>query len=159
MSGRITISEWALELALVTAKRSTCLRRSVGCVLLDDKNHILATGYNGVASGQPHCNEVQLVNDEFMTPYACPGAKAQSGTMLDSCYAVHAEQNALLQCQDVYTIKTCVVTVSPCVTCIKLLLNTSCRVVMYMDTYAYDNISQRLWLDAGRQFICLSASV
>ena len=50
--------EWALGLAQLTAERSTCLRRHVGCVLLNARGHVLATGYNGVAAGETHCNKV-----------------------------------------------------------------------------------------------------
>ena len=47
-----------MKMAALVAERSTCLRRSVGCVLVNGRHHVLATGYNGVASGLPHCNEV-----------------------------------------------------------------------------------------------------
>ena len=84
---------WAMAMAVVTAQRRTCLRRAVGCVLLNAKGHVLSTGYNGVAAGQPHCNEVvHLVTLKYntmtppdvlradpdfgrtCTPYACSGA-------------------------------------------------------------------------------------
>lgn len=147
---RTTREEWALELARVTAGRSTCLRRAVGCVLLNARGHVLATGYNGVAAGLPHCNEVRVVDGEPSYPHACPGASAPSGTRLDACHAIHAEQNALLQCRDVYEIDTCVVTVSPCVTCTKLLLNTSCRTIIFAEGYAHNTEAARLWRSAGR---------
>jgi dCMP deaminase len=140
--------EWAMELALTTAKRATCLRRQVGCVLLNARGHVLATGYNGVASGLPHCNQ----HDPFYPlgfPDACAGAHAPSGTNLDGCQAIHAEQNALLQCRDVYTIHTAYVTASPCVTCCKLLLNTSCERIVYGEEYPH-SAAKELWLGAGR---------
>jgi deoxycytidylate deaminase len=49
---------WAMALAVVTAERATCLRRKVGAVLLNERGHVLSTGYNGVAAGQNHCNEL-----------------------------------------------------------------------------------------------------
>ena len=133
---------WAMALALETAKRTTCCRRAVGSVLLNARGHVLSTGYNGVAAGMPHCNEVVKVEnpkfnlldcDRFDVEYfgtfpnACSGATSPSGTNLDGCGAVHAEQNSLLQCRDVYDIETCYVTTSPCMTCVKLLMNTSCK--------------------------------
>lgn len=149
---RTTKEEWALELARVTALRSTCLRRAVGCVLLNERSHVLATGYNGVAAGLPHCNESFGQGVTIIHPYACPGALASSGTQLDACHAIHAEQNALLQCRDVYEIDTCVITVSPCVTCTKLLMNTSCRRIIFAEEYAHKTEAESLWRSAGREW-------
>lgn len=155
---------WAMEMAVVTAKRSTCLRRHVGCVLLNKRGHVLSTGYNGVAAGMPHCNERQLISADFQPspkdsttlipqkvveiyPHACEGAKAESGKDLDLCQAIHAEQNALLQCRDVWEIDTCYVTTSPCITCVKLLLNTSCRNIIYYEEYTHLE-AKRLWIES-----------
>lgn len=155
--------EWAMELAEVTAERATCLRRQVGCVLLNERGHVLATGYNGVAAGLPHCNEVTGTEWEAgvggdiehrLHRHACPGALAPSGQSLDACQAIHAEQNALLQCRDVYSIHTAYVTASPCVTCTKLLLNTSCQRIVYLDEYPHP-AAKELWLGAGREWLRL----
>ncbi len=131
-----------LNVVAEVARRSTCLRRAVGCVLLNARGHVLSTGYNGRAAGLPHCNEVT----------ACVGATAQSGTQLDACEAVHAEQNALLQCSDVYMIETCYVTVSPCLTCTKLLLNTACQRIVFQEAYAHDKTARQLWVGADREW-------
>lgn len=153
--------QWALRLAQLTAQRSTCLRRAVGCVLLDGRGHVLATGYNGVAAGQPHCNEMGApawehrdgeVVAPITYPHSCPGARSPSGTNLDGCQAIHAEQNALLQCRDVYAIDTCFVTVSPCVTCVKLLLNTSCQRIVFAEIYPQP-AARSLWEAAGRVWV------
>jgi dCMP deaminase len=132
-------TEWFLDMAELVARRSTCARRSVGCVLVNERGHVLATGYNGVAAGLPHCNE----------GHPCPGATAPSGTALDSCEAVHAEQNALLQCRDVFSIFTAYVTVSPCTTCVKLLLSTSTRHLVFRERYPHP-AALELWTRAGR---------
>lgn len=139
-----------MALAVVTAQRATCLRRSVGCVLLNERGHVIATGYNGVAAGQPHCNKHDMFAPEGM-PFACPGAHLPSGTGLDGCHAVHAEQNALLQCRDVYSIQTAYVTASPCMTCTKLLLNTSCKQIIFIDEYPHAEAKQ-LWESSGREW-------
>lgn len=143
---RLTLDKWAMSLALITSRRSTCLRRAVGCVLLNNHHHIIATGYNGVASGMPHCNHRDI---DGRYPFACTGARAQSGQNLDLCEAIHAEQNALLQCHNMHTIKTIYVTASPCVTCTKLLLNTSCTEIVYIDEYPHEK-AKALWHRAGR---------
>ena len=145
--------QWAMDLALVTARRATCLRRQCGCVLLNARGHVLATGYNGVAAGQAHCNEEVWGDGAILTwPNACPGARAPSGQGLDTCQAIHAEQNALLQCRDVYAIHTAYVTASPCITCCKLLLNTSCERIVFFEAYPHPE-ARALWEGAGRSWI------
>jgi dCMP deaminase len=136
---------WAMAMALITAQRATCLRRKVGAVFLNERGHVLATGYNGVAVGQPHCNE--LTNKGHI--HACPGAAAPSGQSLDACGAIHAEQNALLQCRDVYAIDTAYVTASPCITCTKLLLNTSCKRIVFLEEYPH-TAARALWESTWR---------
>lgn len=153
---RLSRDEWALGLAWLCAKRATCLRRSVGCVLLDVRGHVLATGYNGVASGMPHCNHLDaqvacetsgLVYSTY--PHACPGATSASGTNLDGCQAIHAEQNALLQCRDPWAIDTAYCTTAPCMTCTKLFLNTSCRRIVFDENYPHTE-ARDLWTRSGR---------
>lgn len=158
---RLSRDAWAMEVARVTGRRATCLRRAVGCVLLDADGFILSTGYNGVAAGQPHCNKSTIVRrnwnkaelkyDEPDVEFtnSCPGAFAASGTSLDSCHAIHAEQNALLRCPDVRRVHACYVTASPCMTCTKLLMNTSCQHIVFDQPYPH-NDAQLLWESMGR---------
>lgn len=134
---RPTKDEYFGVMSYLVATRGTCARRKVGCVLVNDKGHVLATGYNGVAAGVPHCAEG--------TP--CEGATAPSGTNLDGCQAIHAEQNALLQCRNVYEIETCYCTASPCLTCVKLLLNTSCKKIVFGEEYPHPTAEQ-LWVNS-----------
>ena len=145
-----------MDMAKLVAQRTTCLRRAVGCVLTNTRGHVLATGYNGVAAGQKHCNE--RVDDPVYTqdfyPHACPGSQAPSGTNLDACQAIHAEQNALLQCRDVYDIGTCYCTASPCMTCTKLLLNTSCKRIVFSEEYPAP-AAKELWISSGREWVQL----
>lgn len=82
---------------------------------MDSKNHIVATGYNGVPTHFPHC----LDNP-------CEGANEPSGESLDKCLAVHAEQNALLQLRS-NDYLTAYLTVTPCITCAKMIANSSIR--------------------------------
>lgn len=152
---RPLIDEYYLRMASLVATRSTCARRAVGCVLVNERYQVLATGYNGVARGRPHCNKIAVVverddvtgHDYVVNtlPNACPGARAVSGTALDACDAIHAEQNALLQCRDAWAIWTAYVTVAPCLTCLKLLLNTSCRRLVARAIYHEHGRVTKLW--------------
>lgn len=129
---------YMIGMAMMAAGRSTCGRRSVGCVLTNTLNHIVATGYNGVPRGMVHCG-IEI----------CPGLSATSGTQLEGCMAIHAEQNALLQCPNTRDIRACYCTTQPCLTCTKLLLNTSCREIVYLHPYPHP-AAIKLWHDAGR---------
>lgn len=136
---RPTVDQYFVRMSEVVASRSTCLHRRVGCVLTDKHDHILSTGYNGAPSGMKHCVDL-----------GCLRETSKSGENLDLCRATHAEQNALLQCKDVHKIKTAYITTAPCVTCTRLLLNTSCERIVY--TKPYNNVlAQELWDEAGRK--------
>jgi dCMP deaminase len=124
-----------MEIVAAKAKRSTCARRAVGCVIVSADNKILATGYNGVQSDAPHCN----------AGHPCAGANALSGIALDDCEAVHAEQNALWMCSHPERMHTIYVTASPCYNCTKLLLNTPIARVVFAERYAHDEAAQKLW--------------
>lgn len=140
---RPSIQEYFLDLAEVISRRSTCPRLKVGCIIVDKHNHILSTGYNGVAAGLPHCTE-----------FPCPGAEIKPGMNTGTCEAIHAEQNALLQCSDVNKISAIYITHSPCKTCAKLILNTAAKRVVFTHrsegrhTEAIDLLEK-----AGRQVI------
>lgn len=140
---RPAIGETMLEIANVIATRSTCARRSVGAVLVDKDNRVLSIGHNGPAKGMPHC-----------TDKPCAGADCASGTGLDLCQAIHAEQNALMFCSDIMKIDKCFVTVSPCIHCVKMLMNTSCKTIIFKHAYPNSKASRHLWeQDPSRKWI------
>lgn len=148
-------NRYFIDLADHIAAASTCCRRKVGCILVDSNGIILATGYNGVASGLPHCNrpfiEIQIDRSEKTSyPNACEGAFLPSGTGLDKCQAIHAEQNALMQCPDIHKIHSCYVTTSPCIHCVKMLMNTSCENIFFKEEYSHEK-SMDMWLDSGTE--------
>jgi len=127
-----------LAMAKLVSTRGTCARRRVGCVLVDKHGLVLATGYNGNGRGQGHCID---------SP--CEGAKYKSGEGLEKCEAIHAEQNAILQCKNTEHIEKAYITLSPCVTCVKLLLNTSCKEIVYLEDYVNKD-AERIWKNANR---------
>jgi dCMP deaminase len=138
---RPTPDQYFLDMATLAATRGTCCRRQVGCVLVNKMNRVLSTGYNGRYAGAPHCNE----------GFPCEGADLPSGTGLDKCEALHAESSALLFCSNVYDINTCYVTVTPCIECTKMLLNTSCQRIVALTEYPHP-AARRLWEQAGRDW-------
>lgn len=134
--------EYFIAMAQLVSQRGTCARRKVGAVLVNSDGHVLSTGYNGVARGFTHCSEGES---------NCTGAAFKSGEGLDKCGAIHAEQNALLQCRDIQEIHTLYVTASPCIHCVKLLLNTSCERVVFAEEYPHEEpkilweLAKRTW--------------
>jgi len=117
-------TQYFLKMARHAGTQATCPRRQVGCVIVDKNGHVLSTGYNGVPRNYPHCTE-----------HPCGGQDKKSGEGLETCMATHAEQNALLQCEDVNKINIIYLTLAPCVTCAKLIANTGCKKVIYAETY------------------------
>lgn len=136
---RPPIDVFMMQLAQVAALRSTCIKRSVGCVLANARGQVLSIGYNGVASGRPHCFDGTQICKDFDKP---------SG--FDCCEAVHAEQNAILQCHNAFDIETAYVTLSPCKACIKLLMNTSCKRIVFLNEHD-DPQPKAFWLSTSTE--------
>lgn len=118
--------EYFAEMTKLVAQRATCARRAVGCVLVNEQGHVLATGYNGVCKGAVHCIDKP-----------CAGANMPSGQGLHMCEAIHAEQNALLQCRNITEVHTAYVTSSPCIQCVRLLVNTSVKRIVFLEEYPH----------------------
>ena len=135
MRSRPDWDRYFMEIAEVVAKRSTCLRRQIGAVIVKDKR-ILATGYNGSPSGLPHCLELGCLRDEM---------GIESGTRHEVCRALHSEQNAIVQAA-LYGVATTGATLycthQPCSLCAKMLINAGIsRVVFegdYPDTFSLE---------------------
>lgn len=132
--------EYFMQMAELTAKRSTCLRRQVGAVIVKDK-HIIATGYNGAPKGLPHCEELGgCLREKLGVP---------SGERHELCRALHAEQNAIIQAATLaQSIEgaTIYVTHQPCIICAKMIINAGIqRVVIrsgYPDKMSEDMINE-----------------
>ena len=128
--------EYFMQMAELTAKRSTCLRRNVGAIIVKDK-HIIATGYNGAPKGLPHCEELGgCLRQKLGVP---------SGERHELCRALHAEQNAIIQAATLgQSIEgaTIYVTHQPCIICAKMIINAGIsRIVVrsgYPDKMAED---------------------
>ena len=132
-SSRPDWDTYFLEIASLASSRSTCLRRKVGCVLVDSKNHVVSMGYNGVPTRFDHC----------MEDVPCMGASAPSGTALDECMAVHAEVNAFLHLTSQDEL-TAYLTVCPCMSCAKMICNSNVKRVVATEWYAHPEITGML---------------
>ncbi|MGI6112980.1 MAG: deoxycytidylate deaminase [Mahellales bacterium] len=131
--------EYFMEMVDIVKKRSTCLRRQVGAIIVKDKR-MLASGYNGAPTGMKHCGEIGCMRKKLGVP---------SGQRHELCRALHAEQNAIIQAAvSGVSIKgaTIYITHSPCVLCAKMIINAGIeRVVIkgdYPDELAMDMLSE-----------------
>lgn len=128
---RLKIDDYFLQIARLVSLRATCRRRTVGCVLVDGQNRIVATGYNGGLPHEVHCLDVP-----------CVGACDPHGDTT-RCLAVHAELNALMQCGRREQVTTVYCTDSPCLACARLLCQLPrLRCVVYVRFYKQDGIEQ-----------------
>lgn len=144
-TSRPTWEEYFMAITKVVARRSTCLRRQVGAILVKDKR-ILATGYNGAPTGMDHCIDVGCLRAERNIP---------SGERHELCRGLHAEQNAIIQAAyHGVSIRgsTLFCTNLPCSICMKMIINAGIRTVVYLDGYA-DELSLDLIAKSGVNLI------
>lgn len=134
--------EYFMQMAELTAQRSTCLRRQVGAIIVKEK-HIIATGYNGAPKGLPHCEELGgCLREKLEIP---------SGERHELCRALHAEQNAIIQAATLgQSIEgaTIYITHQPCIICAKMIINARISRIVIRRGYP-DEMSRGMLREAG----------
>ena len=114
--------EYFLKLAFEVSKRSTCLRRAVGAIIVKDRR-ILATGYNGVPSGLRHCEETGCLREQLGVP---SGQRIQAAR-----YGIDIEGSSIY------------ITTEPCSVCAKMLINAGIKEIVFATAYP-DKLSEEL---------------
>lgn len=130
-----------MEMAELARKRSTCIRRSVGAVIVKD-NRVIATGYNGVPKGIRHCEETGCLRQQLGVP---------SGKQHELCRGLHAEQNAIIQAASMGSSidgGTLYCTTQPCIICTKMIINAGIKRVVIKESYP-DELAQAMAKEAG----------
>ena len=120
--------EYFMKLAVDISSRATCVRRSVGAVIVKDRR-ILTTGYNGPPTGISHCTKETCIRNVNKVP---------SGERHELCKGLHAEQNAIIQAAlHGVSIKGAVIYVThqPCSICTKMLINSGITKFIYKNPY------------------------
>ncbi len=147
-SDRPSWTTYFMDITELVSKRSTCVRRAVGAVLVKDKQ-ILATGYNGAPTGITHCFDTGCLREQMNIP---------SGERHELCRGVHAEQNAIVQAafygvsiQD----STLFCTNLPCSICAKMLINAGIKKIYFKSGYA-DTMSEEMMKEAKIEVIKLN---
>ncbi|KAI0830567.1 cytidine deaminase-like protein [Trametes gibbosa] len=127
-----------MQLASLSSRRSNCMKRRVGAVLVRNRR-VLSTGYNGTPRGLTNCNEG-----------GCARCNTASETP-DECLCLHAEENALLEAGRervgdwaVLYCNTC-----PCLKCTIKIIQTGIKEVVYNLSYKVDDASAALFAEAG----------
>ena len=133
-----------MDLANLVATWSSCYQpnRKIGAVIVKDKR-IVSTGYNGAPQGVKSCVE----RGECMRRVK----NIPSGTCQELCYAVHAEQNAIVQAARLNATtegSTLYCTHQPCTICTRLIINAGIRRVVYRYSYP-DEFALQLFREAG----------
>lgn len=133
-----------MQMAYLISTWSSCFRngRSIGAVIVKDKR-VMTTGYNGAPAGILTCVEKQeCLRDKLQIP---------SGTRAEVCYAIHAEQNAIIQAAKLGVNvdgATLYCTHQPCSICTKMIINVGIKRVVYDQGYP-DEFSLRLFNEAN----------
>ena len=133
-----------MEMADLISSWASCYQenRKIGAVIVKNKR-IMTTGYNGAPAGVKTCVERKsCLRRELNIP---------SGTRQEICYAIHAEQNAIIQAaklgvsiQDA----TLYCTHQPCVICAKMIVNAGISRVVYREGYP-DEFARQMLLEGG----------
>jgi dCMP deaminase len=129
MDARDSWEQYFLKLAATVSSRATCSRLKVGCVIVKNKT-VVATGYNGSASGTPHCTDV--------------GCLIENG----GCQrTIHSELNAITQAAkhgNAVDGATIYVTHEPCFNCLKHILTCGIKDIYYTEEYGSRPITKKL---------------
>lgn len=164
-----------MKMADLAARRSNCMKRRVGCVLVAD-NRVVATGYNGTAKNTKNCNQggCKRCNSNaaraqgtccffvaywwflfllLLFPFRFNPLLILLASGLDFCLCLHAEENALLEAGRsrangaVLYCNTC-----PCLPCAKKIVQVGVKRVLYSQEYGMDELTKELFQEAGVEF-------
>lgn len=141
-----------MKMAYLISEWSSCFKanRAIGAVIVKDKR-IMTTGYNGAPAGITTCKERgECLRQKLGIP---------SGTRAEACYAIHAEQNAILQAARLgISIDggTLYCTHQPCSVCAKMIVNVGIKRVVYHQGYP-DDFAISIFQEAGVLLECFTA--
>lgn len=120
--------DYFMRITKVVSLRSTCIKRKVGAIVVKDFR-VLSTGYNGAPKGIRHCGVAGCLRKEL---------KVSSGQRHELCRGLHAEQNAIVQAAW-HGVKiegsTMYCTYQPCIICVKMMINSGIKRLVYEGEY------------------------
>lgn len=147
MADRPSWDDYFMKIAEDVATRVTCIRRSVGSVIVKDKR-ILATGYNGPPTGISHCTEETCIRTKLNIP---------SGERHELCRGLHAEQNAIIQAAlHGVSIKDAMIYIThqPCSICTKMIINSGIKKIICQKPYN-DPLAAEMIKESGIELVII----
>lgn len=150
---RLTWDEYFMEVCRAVAKRTTCDRGRVGCVIAKDKQ-ILVTGYAGSPKGLPHCDEV---GHQMKTTIHEDGRQSQHCVR-----TAHAEQNAIVQAAKTGVAidgATLYSKMTPCAVCAKMIINAGIKKIVCEKRYHAGSESEEMFKQTGIDISFIDESV
>lgn len=140
---RISRDDMFMTICEIVAQRSTCWRSQVGALIVKE-GRIVSMGYNGPVSGMPPCvgrdpylDSLDLRNPYFSTPEG--QEYSQRVCMGPGCTrSLHAETNAIaFAAKAGVSVEGCTMycSMSPCINCAKVIVNSGIKVVKYLNEY------------------------
>ena len=141
-----------LDIAETVSKRSTCLRKHYGAIIVKN-DVIISTGYNGAPRGRKNCSDINYcMSDALGIP---------RGERYEMCRSVHAEANAIIaaprdQMLGATLYQTCVSPedgsiigdICSCMMCKRMVINAGITKVIFRDTKDdYRIVDVQEWID------------
>ena len=135
---RLSWDSYFMQIAHLVSERATCTRAKIGAVIVRDRS-IISTGYNGSPIGMPHCTDDGCLIYTTTSP---------GGQVIENCFrTIHAEINAIAQAAkhgNAIDKSSIYITASPCIHCLKVLINSGISTIYYDKPYHIENIEEML---------------
>jgi dCMP deaminase len=114
-----------MKIADIAKRRSNCMKSSVGCVIVNDNNRVVSTGYNGTPRGLVSCYK-----------NGCNRCNENVEGGLDECLCLHGEESAILEV-GIFKTNGCKLytTLYPCFSCAKIIKQAGIKRIYYMTEY------------------------
>lgn len=145
-------TEYYLDMAEVSARRGTCLRRNFGAVIVKN-DEVISTGYTGAPRGRCNCSDLgTCIRQKLNIP---------RGERYEKCRSVHAEANAIISaprhemigatlylCGLEMTDGSYVENTTSCAMCKRLVINAGIeKVVVRKDANNHVAFNVQDWID------------
>jgi dCMP deaminase len=134
------------------ARKSNCVRRSVGAIIVR-QGQIISTGWNGVSEAHLNCREAGC-------PRCITGGDTGSG--YETCICIHAEQRAIADAarRGVSTDDSIIyVNLRPCLQCLAIAKAAGVRRIYFGENWSYPDEIEAVYRTLSAEFESFSQIV